>query len=90
MPYRDLEKQREAKKERMRRDRGNTKVTQIEGNTGRVTHVTVERAGKLLLICKALDKETTGLGKRENMLDLVRYGVGGPLMREVKERLGGE
>jgi len=45
-----------------------------------------ERAAKLLMICRSLDKETRGLdNKKENLLDLVRYGR--PTMREVYSKL---
>ena len=89
MPYKDKDRQRESvKKAQAKRRQGITKGI----TSDRVLHegitVDAEKAGKLLMICKSLDKDTTGLsGKKENLLDLVRYGINGPTMREVKDKL---
>lgn len=53
-------------------------------NTGS-NMITQERAIKLLKTCHALDSDIQGLGKRENMLDLARYGE--ISMREVREQI---
>ena len=51
--------------------------------------IDTKRAAKLLLICKSLDKDITGLdGKKLNLLTLVRYGIGGLTLKEVYARLG--
>ena len=96
--YKDKEKQKEADRERQRRYRqgvtkgvtepqGVTRVEPIKGVTS-VEGVTKERAGKLLMICNALDKTMTGLdGKPQSLLTMVRYGVYGPTFREIKEQL---
>lgn len=68
----------------------NENVTKTIAITGGVKPVLVnsEKAAKLMMICKELDKEMAGLGsKKENLLDLVRYGVSGPTMREVRDIL---
>ena len=50
------------------------------------TEIEVEKAAKLLLLCKALDKEVHGVAKkRENLQDLVRHG--GLTFRDIKTRL---
>lgn len=52
--------------------------------------VDVKTAAKLLLICKACDKEIQGLGgERVNILSLVRYGIGGPTLESIKGQLEG-
>ena len=63
-------------------------------STDNVTHdvtqdITVDTTGaaKLLMVCNALDRQMGGLTGNESLLDLVRYGVYGPTMREVKARL---
>lgn len=52
-------------------------------------YVTAEKAAKLLMVCQALDKQISGLQGKENLLNMVRYGVSGPTMAGVKESLGG-
>lgn len=91
MPYKDKEKQKDAVKRAVNKRR----VLQKGITSSRVLHqgitVDTERAGKLLLVCKSLDKDVTGLGGvRENMLDLVRYGINGPTMRDVYHSLSPE
>ncbi|MAF43077.1 MAG: hypothetical protein CMI54_02755 [Parcubacteria group bacterium] len=50
--------------------------------------VDAEKAGKLVMICQALDREVTGLdGKRASLLGMVSYGVFGPTMETVKRQL---
>jgi len=66
----------------MRKKRGSNSMglTPIEVDT--------KKAAKLLLICRALDREVTGLdGKRVNLLSMVRYGVFGPTFTQVKASL---
>ena len=64
----------------------NTKVIR-EGNT--VIEVDVERAAKLLMICKSLDRQVSGLGgSHANLLSMVRYGINGPTFASIKARLG--
>ena len=87
MPYKNQEKQKESARDRQRKHRqGVTKgVTSLGCDKQGVT-ITIDRAIKLLWICNTLDKTITGLaGKKENMLDLVRYGS--ISMRTVKEKL---
>ena len=44
-----------------------------------------EKLGRLLV---SLDKGTTGLdGERVNLLSMVRYGVQGPTLREIKDAI---
>ena len=46
------------------------------------------KAAKLLLIARSLDIPYKALdGKNGKLSDLVRYGIGGPTMSAVKERL---
>ena len=48
--------------------------------------VDTKTAGKLLLICRQLDKETGALdGTKENLLGLVRYG--GVSLKDVYKKL---
>ena len=50
--------------------------------------VSVEKAAKLLMIAKSLDKEYTDLsGKKGKLSDMVRYGVNGLTMTEIRDRL---
>ena len=58
----------------------------MEGKAGGTDHMT---AAKLLMVCQALDKQMPGLQGKENLLDMVRYGVSGPTMASVKASLGG-
>jgi len=52
--------------------------------------IRVRQAAKLLVILQELDKWVTGLdGKRVNLGDMVRLGVEGPTLAELKEILGG-
>jgi hypothetical protein len=47
-----------------------------------------ETRRKLEAISKSLDKEITGLhGKKENLGDMVRYGIQGFTFKEIKEVL---
>lgn len=64
-----------------RRSKGLTQgLTPIEVDT--------KKAAKLLMICRALDREVTGLdGKRVQLLTMVRYGISGPTFTEVKDML---
>ena len=78
MPYRDKSKQRGAVRSAVARHRGK----------GITSGITLERAAKLLLICRALDCKVIGLGGRQvSLLDEVRYGVLGSTMSEVKSIL---
>jgi hypothetical protein len=75
--YKDKEKQREAVRVAVARHR--------QGITEGIT-IDKDKAVKLTKIANALDKEVQGLGgKRENMLDLVRFG--GIRMRDVRDRI---
>ena len=50
--------------------------------------VDTKTAGKLLLICRQLDKETRMLdGTKGNLLDAVRYGRWGPTLKDVYKKL---
>ena len=81
MPYKDKEKRRSVSKLSMQKKRQGL----TQGLTNGVT-ITKERAIGLLKIAHSLDREIQGLGgRRENMLDLVRYG--GISMREVRDAL---
>jgi len=76
---------KEVHKEYMRKRR---QGSQNEGQGSQVIEVDTKKAAKLLLICRALDREVTGLdGKRVNLLSMVRYGVFGPTLKQVKESL---
>ena len=66
----------------MKRVRGNT----LTGGDKPVC-VTVEQAAKLLLICNALDKYIHGLDGKVSLLSMVRYGVSGPTLEQVKSQL---
>lgn len=66
----------------MKRVRGNT----LTGGDKPVC-VTVEQAAKLLMICNALNKYIHGLDGRVNLLTMVRYGVYGPTLEQVKSQL---
>lgn len=62
----------------------------VERYRNRQKGVTVdtEKAGKLLMICNALDKEVTGLdGKGVNLLTMVRYGVEGLTLKGIRDKL---
>ena len=81
MPYKDKVLQREAVRRAVQKHRGITETSQ--GIT-----VDTKKAAKLLLLCKSLDKEVTGLdGKRVNLLTMVRYGISGPTLSEIKRSL---
>lgn len=42
-----------------------------------------EKLAKILTVAKSLDKDIVGLsGKKENLMDLVRYGVSGPTLNQ--------
>jgi len=94
MPYKDKTKYQEYNRKRMRVARGGTSVQPKPDSsvqpvvqlTGEIT-VDVKKAAKLLMICNSLNKQIGGLNGKENMLDLVRYGVNGPTMRVVMEKL---
>lgn len=50
--------------------------------------VDTKTAGKLLLICREMDKETRGLdGTKVNLLTMVRYGKWGPTLKDVYKKL---
>ena len=82
MPYKSTEKRTEA----VRRHRDYKKGLQKEGLPGGIT-IDKDKAIKLLKICNSLDRTIQGLGKRENMLGMVRYG--GINMEDIKIQLGG-
>lgn len=76
----------------MRRKRGLTPETgtgsNIMGNKARSNiEVDTRQAGKLLMICKALDKTIHGLDGKVNLLSMVRYGVYGPTLESINEQL---
>ncbi|KKL80757.1 hypothetical protein LCGC14_2001550 [marine sediment metagenome] len=92
-PYKDKEMKSQRQKERRRGEALNTlkplseALNMITGGKKPI-YVDTERAAKLLLISKSLDKEVTGLdGRRVNLLSMVRYGIFGPTMSDVKESL---
>ena len=82
-------------KKYMERKRSNTdgsnKATGL--TVGSNIEVDAKTAAKLLMICGALDKDvlamnyTTGEFKKSSMLNMVNYGINGPTMAQVKERL---
>jgi len=47
----------------------------------------IERAAKLLMVSNALDKTVTGLHGKESLSDMVRNGINGPTLTEVRARL---
>ena len=47
----------------------------------------ISKAKRLALLLTSLDRNIAGLGKSENMLDQVRYGVRGPTLKEIKASL---
>ena len=102
MPYKETQKQKEANRLASKRRRDKVKGMtpagyDAQGMTGAkaITHgtktiyVTAEKAAKLLMVCHALDRQISGLQGKENLLNMVRYGVSGPTMAGVKESLGG-
>lgn len=51
--------------------------------------IDTKKAGKLLLICRSLDKNITGLdGRKLNLLTMVRCGIEGLTFKELYARLG--
>ena len=78
---------------RARRKGSQTKGSQEEGSQTIIGGkkeilVNVEEAAKLLMVCNALDRTVTGLtGQRINLLSLVRYGISGPTMADIKAQL---
>ena len=95
MPYKDREAERKASKLRMQKMRGRNKGVTKEGVTSQgvtkisnTIEVDVGTAAKLLMIANSLDKPYRALdGKTGSLGDLVRYGVLGPTMTQVKEGL---
>lgn len=80
--YKDKDRQKEATKERVRRYRERKSVTpNVTPILGGIRPVMVdtEKASKLLLICRSLE--------RHNLLKEVRYGVEGPTFHDIKEVL---
>ena len=78
---------KEYQRDYMREKRSNkTEGSNIEGSQG-VT-VDAEKAAKLLMIANSLNRDYIALdGKKGKLSDLVRYGIDGPTMTQVKERL---
>ena len=65
-------------------------VAEGEGGKDRMTSIKVDTktAGKLLLICRQLDKETRALDSTKgNLLEMVRYGKWGPTLKDVYKKL---
>ena len=88
MPYKDTEKQRKAVRDAVEKHRGITKGITEEGITGQGITVDAEKAAKLLMVANSLNRDYIALdGKKGKLSDLVRYGVNGPTMTQVKERL---
>ncbi len=55
----------------------------------RSVNVNKKTAAKLLLVCRAMDKEVHGLGgKKVNLLDVVRFGIEGMTLKEIYKKLG--
>ncbi len=93
------ETKKDYRKAYMRRKRGLTtndgsnKALSLDGSNKTVgltrsnIEVDARQAGKLLLICRALDKDIHGLDGKVNLLSMVRYGVFGPTMESVKAQL---
>ena len=78
-------KDRERKRSRFQPNSNLTPETVLLGEAPGV-EISKAKAIKLLKICAALDREIQGLGQKESMLDLVRYGD--MRMREVGKELG--
>lgn len=78
MPYKNTVLQREAVKKAVAKHR-------VLHQGSQVREVSVEQAAKLLLICKALDKEISGLHGKVNLLDQVRKGS--QTFKEIKDVL---
>lgn len=79
--------QREQTRERVKRYRNKQALHRPISES--VT-VDTKKAAKLLLLCKALDREVTGLdGKRVSLLTMVRYGILGQTLKEIKAFLTG-
>lgn len=83
--------QKEQARERMKRYRqrnkdGSVTSSVVPSVTDSVT-VSTEKAAKLLLICRSLDKVVAGLDGQTNLLEMVRFGIFGLTMLEVKNRL---
>lgn len=80
---------KEVHREYMRNKRKGSQI--IKGSHGVHTiEVDTKTAAKLLLICRSCDKEIHTLsGKRENILTMIRYGIGGPTLESIKAQLEG-
>jgi len=81
---------KEVHRDYMRERRGSQKGSQVVGFTkqGSQIEVGTEKAAKLLMIAKSLNKSYIALdGKKGKLSDLVRYGITGPTMTEVGDLL---
>lgn len=76
-------------RQRRHRDKKRDKTSTVTPQNVTVD-VTVEQAGKLLLICRALDKDIHGLDGKVNLLSMVRYGVYGPTLESIKHQLASQ
>ena len=85
----DKREQARVRKQRQR-DREKGKSVTFRGSvTSHPVTVNVETAAKLLLICRACDKEVRGLDGKVNLLSLIRYGIEGPTLLSIKGQLEG-
>ncbi len=71
-------------RQRRHRDKKRDKTRSV---TPQTVTVDVTQAAKLLMICKALDKDIHGLDGKVNLLSMIRYGVYGPTLESVKAQL---
>ena len=81
MPYKNKGQQRDAIKRAVAKHR--------KGITPGITYMDIDTvtAAKLLMICKACDKEVKGLDGEVNLLSLIRYGIGGHTLESIKGKL---
>ena len=71
----------------MRKQRSNKVKGLTHGSN--IIEVDVKTAAKLLLICKACNKEVRGLDGKVNLLSLIRDGIEGPTLLSIKGQLEG-
>ena len=62
-----------------------------QGITKGITYRDIDTvtAAKLLMICKACNKEVRGLDGKVNLLSLIRYGIEGTTLLSIKGQLEG-
>ena len=86
MPYKDKGMKTQWQRNHRMKTRGEDPVVQSDKGI----YVDKEKAKKLVKIAYALDREIVTLGgEKVNLMDMVRYGVNGPTIRQVKGELLG-